>query len=86
MITDVNLLLNEFLGDEFAQSVTAEMGQGVIGMGSMSGFLACHQLLLSDRNTDHPKLANEIEDAIEGLLIAPGDEPEWETIEGYEEK
>jgi len=86
MITDVEIVLNEFLGDDMAQHVTAEMGLGIAGMGFLSGFQACHRMLLGDDEIDHEQLAGDVESAIEGLFIGPNDEPEWHPLEGYEEE
>lgn len=80
-MTDIDILLNSFLGDDFAQSVTAEMGEGVIGLAYMKGMHEMHEMLIRSKNPDHVRIAEDVEAAIESLFIGDDDDPEWETIE-----
>lgn len=80
-MTDVSILLNSFLGDDFAQSVTAEMGEGVIGLAYMKGMHEMHEMLIRSKDPDHIQIAEDVEAAIQGLFIGPNDKPEWEPID-----
>ena len=80
-MNDIEILLNSFLGDDFAQSVTAEMGEGVIGLAYMKGMHEMHEMLIRSKNPDHSRIADELNGAIESLFIGDDDNPEWETID-----
>ena len=80
-MTDIDILLNSFLGDDFAQSVTAEMGEGVIGLAYLRGMHEMHEMIIRSKNPDHVRIAEDVEAAIESLFIGDDDDPEWETIE-----
>jgi len=80
-MTDIDILLNSFLGDDFAQSVTAEMGEGVIGLAFLRGMHEMHEMIIRSKNPNHSRIADELAGAIEGLFIGDDDDPEWETIE-----
>ena len=74
MISDTELLLNEFLGDDFAQSVSAEMGQSITALIWLSGFQACHRLTMADLELDDTALANEVESSIDALFRSTDEE------------
>lgn len=80
-MTDIDILLNSFLGDDFAQSVTAEMGEGVIGLAYLRGMHEMHEMIIRSKNPDHVRIAEDVEAAIESLFIGDDDDPEWEAIE-----
>ena len=79
-MTDIEILLNSFLGDDFAQSVTAEMGEGVIGLAYLRGMQEMHEMIIRSKNPNHSQIADQLAVAIEGLFIGDDDDPEWETI------
>ena len=80
-MTDIEILLNSFLGDDFAQSATAEMGEGVIGLAYLRGMHEMHEMIIRSKNPDHVRIAEDVEAAIESLFIGDDDDPEWEAIE-----
>ena len=83
---DTEILLQTFLGEPLAQATAAELGEGVAGMIYMTGFQECHQMLLNAEDIDHEKLAEEIEDCIDGMFIGAMDDPEWEPYEDFGEE
>lgn len=80
-MTDTQILLQTFLGSELAQAVTAELGEGVIGMAYMQGFQECHEMIINADGLDHLQLAEETEEAIDGLFIGPCDDVIWEPVD-----
>ena len=80
-MTDIQILLQTFLGSELAQAVTAELGEGVIGMAYMQGFQECHEMIINADGLDHLELAKETEEAIDGLFIGLDEEVIWEPVD-----
>ena len=81
-MTDTEILLQTFLGSALAQAVTAELGEGIIGMAYMQGSVDNHERIMSGGDgIDHLAMAKEHEEAIDGLFIGSDDEPAWEPIE-----
>lgn len=81
-MTDTQILLQAFLGSDLAQAVTAELGEGVIGMAYMQGQIDNHQMILNAGDgIDHLQLIKDQEDAVDGLFIGLDEEVIWEPVD-----